>query len=54
MYRDTTIIVNKNNKLYTYFKDMCFNSTSLYNTTNYYIRQCMTGIKFFLFSFLMI
>lgn len=45
MYRDTTIIVNKNNKLYTYFKDMCFNSTSLYNTTNYYIRQCMTGIK---------
>ena len=45
MYRDKVIIVSKKNELYSYFSKMCMNSKNLKNVTNFYIRQCMTGLK---------
>ena len=45
MYRDKVIIVNRKSELYSYFVKMCTNSKNLKNVTNFYIRQCMTGLK---------
>lgn len=44
-YRVVKFEVDKKNKLYSYFDDCAQKAKNLYNTTNFYIRQVMTGIK---------
>ena len=39
------IKVKKGHKMYDYFDEMCFKSKNLYNAGNFYIRQCLTGLK---------
>ena len=45
MYRTVSFEVKKNTELYDYLEELCANSKKLYNTTNFYIRQVMTGIQ---------
>lgn len=37
--------VDKSNPLFDYCQEMCGNAKKLYNVTNYYIRNVMTGVK---------
>lgn len=45
MYQLYQIQLHKKNKLFSYFNDICTHYKELYNVTNFYIRQCMTGMK---------
>ena len=45
MYRTVSFEIKKNTELYAYLEELCANSKRLYNTTNFYIRQVMTGIQ---------
>ena len=45
MYRTVSFEIKKNTELYAYLEELCANSKKLYNTTNFYIRQVMTGIQ---------
>ena len=45
MYRTISFEIKKNTELYAYLEELCANSKRLYNTTNFYIRQVMTGIQ---------
>lgn len=39
------IKIKEGHKLYPYFDDLTFKAKNLYNTANYYTRQCLTGAK---------
>jgi len=43
--RTQKIKIKKGNKMYKYFDKICFNAKNLYNIGNFYIRQCLTGLK---------
>ena len=45
MYRTVSFEIKKNTELYAYLEELCTNAKNLYNTTNFYIRQVMTGIQ---------
>ena len=45
MYRTVSFEIKKNTELYAYLEELCANSKRLYNTTNFYIRQVMTGVQ---------
>ncbi len=45
MLRTQKIKIKKGNKMYKYFDEICFNAKNLYNIGNFYIRQCLTGLK---------
>ena len=45
MYRTVSFEIKKNTELYAYLETLCANAKNLYNTTNFYIRQMMTGIQ---------
>ena len=45
MYRTVSFEIKKNTELYAYLEELCANAKNLYNTTNFYIRQVMTGIQ---------
>lgn len=45
MLRTQKIKIKKGNKMYKYFDKICFNAKNLYNIGNFYIRQCLTGLK---------
>ena len=45
MYRTRKYEVDETQPLYDYFNMICGNSKCLYNVTNYYIRNIMTGIQ---------
>ena len=44
-YRTYQFHISKGDELFNYCDTMCFNSKNLYNVTNFYIRQIMTGVK---------
>ncbi|WP_088363141.1 RNA-guided endonuclease InsQ/TnpB family protein [Bacillus cereus] len=44
-YKTMQIWLKSGHRMYPYFKQMCENSKSLYNTTNFYIRQIYTALK---------
>lgn len=44
-YRVVKFEVNEKHKLYPYFEDCTQKAKNLYNVTNFYIRQVMTGIQ---------
>ena len=44
-YATYQIRIKKGHKLYLYFLEMCQNAKSLYNTTNFYIRQVYTALR---------
>jgi hypothetical protein len=45
MYNSVQIEVNSKHELFDYFSEICNKYKCLYNTTNFYIRNTMTGIK---------
>lgn len=44
-YRTYQFHISKGDALFEYCDTMCFNSKNMYNVTNFYIRQIMTGVK---------
>ena len=44
-FRTYQFHISKGDALFEYCDTMCFNSKNLYNVTNFYIRQIMTGVK---------
>lgn len=44
-YRTYQFCVSQNHELFGYFDELCFNSKNLYNVTQFYIRQVMSGVK---------
>jgi len=44
-YRVQQIKIKKGHRMYNYFDDMSFKAKNLYNVSNFYIRQCLTGAK---------
>ncbi|CAG9613127.1 hypothetical protein BACCIP111899_02322 [Bacillus rhizoplanae] len=44
-YAAYQIWIKKGHKLYAYFMEMCQNAKTLYNTTNFYIRQVYTALR---------
>jgi len=45
MLRTMQIRVKNGHKMYPYFDDICLKAKNLYNVGNFYIRQCLTGLK---------
>ena len=45
MYKTRKYEVDETHPLYSYFNTICGNSKCLYNVTNYYVRNMMTGIQ---------
>lgn len=45
MLRTQQIKIKKGHKMYPYFDDISFKTKNLYNIGNFYIRQCLTGLK---------
>ena len=45
MLRTQQIKIKKGHKMYSYFDEISFQSKNLYNVGNFYIRQCLTGLK---------
>ena len=45
MLRAQQIKIKKGHKMYQYFDDISFKAKNLYNVGNFYIRQCLTGLK---------
>lgn len=43
--RTQKIKIKKGHRMYPYFDDLCFKSKNLYNVGNFYVRQCLTGLK---------
>lgn len=44
-YRTYSFRINKDEAIFSYCDEMCFNAKNLYNVSNYYIRQCFSGLK---------
>ena len=44
-YRTLQFRITKDHELFDYCDTMCFNSKNLYNVTNFYVRQLMSGLK---------
>lgn len=44
-FRSYQFNISKSKDLFQYCDDMCFKSKNMYNVTNFYIRQIMTGVK---------
>lgn len=44
-YRTYQYFISDSHELFSYCDDMCFKSKNMYNVTNFYIRQFMTGLK---------
>lgn len=44
-FRTYQFRISKGDELFNYCDTMCFNSKNMYNVTNFYIRQIMTGVK---------
>ena len=45
LIRTQKIKIKKGHKLFNYFSNICYQSKNLYNITNYYYRQILTGIQ---------
>ena len=45
MLRTQQIKIKKGHKMYPYFDDISFKAKNLYNVGNFYLRQCLTGLK---------
>ena len=45
LIRTQQIKIKKGHKLFNYFDELCFKSKNLYNVSNYYFRQVLTGIQ---------
>lgn len=44
-YRTLQFRITKDHELFDYCDTMCFNAKNLYNVTNFYVRQLMSGLK---------
>ena len=44
-YRTYQINIKKGHRMYAYFDGLCLNSTNLYNTTHFFIRQVYTSLN---------